>query len=86
MAYAQRIGERLQAAAEATRAAVPGADADRLLPALRKREEQIDSLFTKLFPDTVVRRTRISNGAGWAAGLTAADLARLDTRGQVRPA
>jgi hypothetical protein len=85
MAYAQRIGERLQATAEATQAAVPEADADLLLPVLSKREEQVDALFTKLFPDTVTRRTRISNGAGWAAGLTAADLARLDTRRSVKP-
>lgn len=84
MAYAQRIGERLQATAEATKAAVPAAEADLLLPVLSRREEQIDRLFTKLFPDTVMRRTRVSNGAGWAAGLTAADLARLDTHPQVR--
>jgi hypothetical protein len=85
MAYAQRIGERLQATADATQAAVPEADADLLLPVLSKREEQVDAFFTKLFPDTVTRRTRISNGAGWAAGLTAADLARLDTRRSVKP-
>lgn len=83
MAYAQRIGERLQATTEATQAAVPEVDAGRLLPVLSRREEQVDALFTKLFPDTVVRRTRITNGAGWAAGLTAADLARLETRRQV---
>jgi hypothetical protein len=83
MAYAQRIGERLQAATDATQAAVPEVDAGRLLPVLSKREEQVDALFTKLFPDTVVRRTRITNGAGWAAGLTAADLAHLETRRQV---
>jgi hypothetical protein len=84
MAYAQRIGERLQATTNATRAAVPEADADRLLPVLSKREEQVDALFTKLFPETVTRRTRITNGAGWNAGLTAADLAQLETRRQVR--
>ncbi|MFC5265264.1 DUF2786 domain-containing protein [Kribbella qitaiheensis] len=83
MAYAQRIGERLQRTTEATQAAVPEVDAGRLLPVLSKREEQVDALFTKLFPDTVVRRTRITNGAGWAAGLTAADLAHLETRRQV---
>ena len=83
MAYAQRIGERLQKTTEATQAAVPEVDAGRLLPVLSKREEQVDALFTKLFPDTVVRRTRITNGAGWAAGLTAADLAHLETRRQV---
>jgi hypothetical protein len=83
MAYAQRIGERLQATTAATRAAVPEADADRLLPVLSKREEQVEALFVKLFPATTMRRTRVSNGAGWAAGLSAADQARLDTRSQV---
>jgi hypothetical protein len=80
MAYAQRIGERLQATTEATRAAVPEQDADRLLPVLSKREEQVEALFVKLFPATVLRRTRVSNGAGWAAGLSAADLAQLEAR------
>ncbi|MEV6287252.1 DUF2786 domain-containing protein [Kribbella sp. NPDC051770] len=80
MAYAQRIGERLQATADAARSAVPEADQDRLLPVLSRREQQVDALFTKLFPETVTRRTRITNGAGWHAGLTAADLAQLDTR------
>lgn len=84
MAYAQRIGERLQATTEATQAAVPAADADRLLPVLSRREEQVEALFTKLFPDTVTRRTRITNGAGWAAGLTAADQAQLQAHPQVR--
>jgi hypothetical protein len=84
MAYAQRIGERLQASAAASQAAVPEADADRLLPVLTKREEQVDALFTKLFPNTTTRRTRITNGAGWEAGLTAADQAQLDARRQVR--
>jgi uncharacterized protein DUF2786 len=84
MAYAQRIGERLQASTAATQAAVPEADAGRLLPVLTKREEQVDVLFTKLFPNTTTRRTRITNGAGWEAGLTAADQAQLDARRQVR--
>ncbi|MEU4288944.1 DUF2786 domain-containing protein [Kribbella sp. NPDC026596] len=84
MAYAQRIGERLEASTAATQAAVPEPDAGRLLPVLAKREEQVDALFTKLFPNTTTRRTRITNGAGWNAGLTAADQAQLDARRQVR--
>ena len=84
MAYAQRIGERLEASTAATQAAVPEADAGRLLPVLAKREEQVDALFTRLFPTTTTRRTRITNGAGWNAGLTAADQAQLDARRQVR--
>jgi len=55
-----------------------------LLPVLTRREEQVEALFTKLFPNTTTRRTRITNGAGWHAGLTAADQAQLDARRQVR--
>ncbi|TDD27263.1 DUF2786 domain-containing protein [Kribbella turkmenica] len=84
MAYAQRIGERLHASTAATQAAVPEADADRLLPVLTRREEQVDALFTRLFPNTTTRRTRITNGAGWEAGLSAADQAQLEARRQVR--
>ncbi|TDW97942.1 uncharacterized protein DUF2786 [Kribbella sp. VKM Ac-2566] len=84
MAYAQRIGERLEQTAAATQAAVPEAAADRLLPVLAKREEQVDALFAQLFPNTTTRRTRITNGAGWNAGVTAADQAQLEARRQVR--
>jgi hypothetical protein len=84
MAYAQRIGERLEQTAAATQAAVTSEDAGRLLPVLAKREEQVDALFAQLFPNTTIRRTRITNGAGWHAGLSAADQARLDARRQVR--
>ncbi|TDD46164.1 DUF2786 domain-containing protein [Kribbella antibiotica] len=84
MAYAQRIGERLRAATEATQAAVAAEDADRLLPVLSRREEQVDALFSKLFPNTTTRRTRITNGAGWEAGLSAADQAQIDAKRQVR--
>ncbi|MEU8226109.1 DUF2786 domain-containing protein [Kribbella sp. NPDC048915] len=84
MAYAQRIGERLELVSAAAEAAVPEADAGRLLPVLTKREEQVDALFTQLFPNTKTRRTRITNGAGWDAGLIAADQAQLDARRQVR--
>ncbi|GAA1589659.1 DUF2786 domain-containing protein [Kribbella hippodromi] len=84
MAYAQRIGERLEQTTAATQAAVSEADAGRLLPVLAKREEQVDALFTQLFPKTTTRRTRITNGAGWEAGLSAADQAQLEARRQVR--
>lgn len=84
MAYALRIGERLQATASAAEAAVPETDAQRLLPVLAKREERVEALYTELFPHTTTKRTRITNGAGWDAGLTAADQAQLDARRQVR--
>ena len=84
VAYAHRIGERLRATAEAAQAAVSEAEAGQMLPVLSRREEQVDVLFTKLFPATVMKRTRVSSGAGWQAGRTAADRATLDTHRAVR--
>jgi len=84
VAYAHRIGERLQAAADETAAAVTDEDASRLLPVLTRRETQVDALFTRLFPKTVTRRTRVSSGAGWAAGRDAANRAQLDARRPLR--
>jgi hypothetical protein len=84
MAYALRIGERLEATTAAAEAAVAPADAQQLLPVLARREEQVDALFTKLFPHTKTQRIRVTNGAGWDAGRIAADQALLDGRRQVR--
>ncbi|TDO35730.1 uncharacterized protein DUF2786 [Kribbella sp. VKM Ac-2527] len=85
MAYAHRIGERLEAATTATQAAVSAADRDRLLPVLTQRDHQVEALFTKLFPQTTTRRTRITNGEGWHAGLTAANQATLPTHPNLTP-
>jgi len=82
VSYAVRIGERLQATAREAQEAY--ADPGRLLPVLASREQQVDRLFTKLFPNTVSKRVSVSNAAGWAHGRTAADLAHLDTRRPVR--
>jgi hypothetical protein len=85
MAYAHRVGERLEAATTATQAAVSAADRDRLLPVLTHRDQQVEALFTKLFPQTTTRRTRITNGEGWQAGLTAANQATLPTHPNLTP-
>lgn len=78
VSYAVRIGERLQAAAQAAQAAVD--DAERLLPVLAARDERVDRLFTELFPATVTKRVAVTNRAGWEHGRTAAELASLDGR------
>ena len=76
MAYATRIGERLQAV---TRDAVSEAGrSGALVPVLRRRAEQVEAVTEQLFPNLVSRETNISNGYGWAAGRAAADLALLD--------
>ncbi|MDQ0380221.1 DUF2786 domain-containing protein [Amycolatopsis thermophila] len=74
LAYAGRIGERLD---EADRAAGDAVADSRLLPILARRRQEVDTLFTQLFPHTLRRTTTVSNGEGWAAGRAAADHARL---------
>lgn len=74
LAYAARIRERLT---EANRATGENLADERLLPVLAKRSKEVDALFEEMFPDVVSRRHSISNGAGWYAGRTAADQARL---------
>jgi hypothetical protein len=91
VAYATRIGERLQAAtAEAvaeTEASAAGSPTDdgggtsassRLLPVLAARERAVDALCDELFPRLVSKTTSVSNAAGYHAGRAAADLAVLD--------
>ncbi len=78
LAYATRIGERLNTARDAGTAAV--ADPARLLPVLAARERVVDELFESMFPQSVSRSFSVGNAAGWHAGRAAADLAVLDTR------
>ena len=78
IAYATRIGERLNTARNASTAVV--ADRARLLPVLAAREQAVDDLFESMFPQSVSRSYSVGNAAGWHAGRAAADLAILDTR------
>jgi len=50
----------------------------RLLPVLAARDDRLRAAEQAVFPDTLVRRTSISNSTGWAAGQAAADLADLN--------
>ncbi|MFG2818795.1 DUF2786 domain-containing protein [Kitasatospora sp. NPDC048365] len=93
IAYAARIRERLTAATEqATSDAAAGrrlredgtvervADAERLLPVLKAREEAVEDAVGRMFPKLVSQRVRVSDGEGWAAGRAAADRAALNGR------
>ena len=84
IAYATRIGERLNAAHDAGAAAV--ADPARLLPVLAARERVVEELVESMFPQSVSRSYSVGNAAGWHAGRAAADLATLDTRRAMRTA
>lgn len=74
LAYAQRIGERLAEADQATSEQISD---ERLLPVLARRTEEVDELFEAMFPDVVRRSRTVSNHAGWDAGLAAAEAAEL---------
>ena len=81
VAYAQRIGERLDGASASVTAE---ADQDgRLLPVLAANSQAAEELAHRLFPSTVARSVAVSNAAGWGAGRAAANMAVLDTRDSI---
>jgi Protein of unknown function (DUF2786) len=78
VAYAQRIGERLEAASASVTAEV--AWDGRLLPVLAANSRAADELTDRLFPLTTARSVSASDAAGLVAGRVAADMAVLDMR------
>jgi hypothetical protein len=80
LSYATRIGERLRATTESA-VAESGHSTD-LVPLLRRHAERVDAAVDETFPHVRSRQSSVSNGLGWAAGRVAADLARLDVRGE----
>jgi hypothetical protein len=78
VAYATRIGERLERATVATIEEAP--DAARLLPVLASRRQKVDEAFEIKYPAAVGKRVSVRNAAGWGAGKEAADKAHLETR------
>ncbi len=81
ISYAVRIGERLKAVTESTVA--ESAASGQLVPLVRRQAERVDKAVTELFPQLVTRGASISNQLGWVAGRAAADMAVLDTRGEL---
>jgi Protein of unknown function (DUF2786) len=80
VAYAVRIGERLEDTNATVTAAV---DDSRLLPVLATRSRAADDLADRLFPAKVQREISAANSAGWGAGRVAAELAQLDVQGSI---
>lgn len=81
VAYAQRIGERLDSASASVTAEAK--HDGRLLPVLAANSRATEELTERLFPSTVPRSVAVSNGAGWGAGRAAANMAVLDTRDSI---
>jgi hypothetical protein len=81
VAYAQRIGERLDSASASVTAEVERDG--RLLPVLAASSRATEEFTERLFPSTLPRSVAVSNGAGWGAGRAAANMAVLDIRDSI---
>jgi hypothetical protein len=58
-----------------------GAD---LLPVLTGHAEDVDRAMRVAFPDVAHRSVSVSNGAGWASGMAAAEVASLTVHPEVK--
>jgi hypothetical protein len=78
IAYAGRIGERLEAASSSVTEKLRRDD--RLLPVLAARNRAADEAFTRLFPKAIASPLAAYDAVGLGAGCSAADEAMLDVR------
>jgi hypothetical protein len=83
VAYAQRIGQRLRESTDAAEAAGAEEHGAGLLPVLAARSQAVDDAVGSTFPEMGKYSVSVSNGAGWAAGTAAAELARLSPHEEV---
>ncbi len=77
VAFAIRIGHRLQSAGEATVSAATETYGHSLVPILASRVHAADEAIAELFPKLGHRGAHATNPEGWMAGTLAADLASL---------
>jgi len=86
LSFADRVGERLDAAA--ARATRQGAEqyGAALVPVLARRDGVVRAVTEQLFPGTRPMRQRLVDAEGWDAGRRAADRADLGAAGEARRA
>ena len=80
VAFAIRIGHRLQSAGEATVSAATETHGHALVPVLASRVHAADEAIAELFPNLGQRGSRATDREGWLAGTLAADLASLSVQ------
>lgn len=76
-AYADCIGERLEAAQHRVATEAEQHYGSSLVPILADRDAAVDAAFTEAFPETVPMRNRRLDAEGWYAGRSAADRADI---------
>ncbi len=77
IAFADRIGERLEATREYASADAEQQYGSALVPILADRLAAVDEAFSECFPRVVAAPVRRVNAAGWYAGRAAADRAHI---------
>jgi hypothetical protein len=77
IAFAHRIGERLEATRQQASTEAEQQYGSALVPILAGREAAVSEAYTRTFPDTKVMPTRRLNAHGWHAGRAAADRAQI---------
>jgi len=77
LAYALRIGERLEEARDAATADAEAESGAALVPVLTARTEAVEEALAQLFPELRTVEARVSNAQGWHAGRLAAEHADL---------
>jgi hypothetical protein len=80
VAFAIRIGHRLESTGEAAVSAAMETHGNALVPILASREHAADEAIAELFPNLGHRGTRATDREGWLAGTLAADLASLSVQ------
>jgi hypothetical protein len=78
MAFAGRIGQRLQAAQD-----IAVAEHSQALPVLRDHEARVSEAFDAMVPHTQGLAVKVTDYEGWVAGTAAADVAHLDVSGRL---
>lgn len=86
IAFAARIGQRLQATDRAVVAEADREHGGAVLPVLANRSAAVEAHLDRLFPDLRSRRVVVRDAAGWHAGTRAADQAQLGRDGALRAA
>ena len=86
IAYAERIGERLEAAKAHVSATAEEQYGSQLLPILASREAAITKAFATTFPNVVMGPMRRVNAHGYEAGRAAADRAHIGAGTPIGPA
>jgi len=77
LAYAIRIGERLEATAARVVEERTERHGEALLPVLASRAEAVDEAVAAVYPRVAERGMAVSNYSGWVAGRAAAELASM---------